>query len=425
MKREALLLPALAILLILSSCQEDKPETVHETGELIIHLGLQVHEYQASAGMKSAPAVGDFRVHICLADGSIYQVFDRAADMPEAIELPTGDYFVEAWSDNRLPAAFENPYYEGVSGLFTIESNLQQQVELSCALANTAVSVAYSDQVLAAFTNMSTTVSSEQGSLTFVAGEMRRAYFEPLPLNVQVNLEYLKPDGTAAQKTLGGNIPDPQPARLYELVIDASIDEGMASFEIVLDSSMSVELVEISGAASPPLPGAVAYGDLIITEIMANPTALSDTEGEWFEIYNASGNTISLQNLVIRRDDTNEHGIGEDLNLEPGAYMVLQRTATASAASNNYVYGSSITLSNSGAELGIYNEDQGGGPGALIFAVNYGTSGFPEGSGASIALDPAHLNATAAQLGSHWCISSSAFSTGDLGTPGLENDICQ
>lgn len=185
-----------------------------------------------------------------------------------------------------------------------------------------------------------------------------------------------------------------------------------------------MEVIEITDDATNQPEGPVGYGDLLITEIMYNPTALSDTEGEWFEIYNNSTEAVNLQNLVFERDDVNSHVISDPIELLPGDYYAFARTAQASNASNTYVYGSSITLSNTGAVLSIYNEGTATEPGALIFSVNYGASGFPDGSGASISLSPDRLNTAEAILGSSWCIPSSVYNTGDLGTPGAINDLC-
>jgi hypothetical protein len=158
---------------------------------------------------------------------------------------------------------------------------------------------------------------------------------------------------------------------------------------------------------------------------MYNPAALSDTEGEWFELYNHSDQSIDLMNLILGRDEANRHTITESLTLFPGAYMVFERIDTATTASQAYVFGSNLLLPNTGAVLSIFNEGTEAEPGALIFSVDYGEPDFPVGSGASICLDPALLNANDASQGSSWCVSSSIYNTGDLGTPGTVNDACQ
>ncbi|MEN8202896.1 MAG: DUF4493 domain-containing protein [Bacteroidota bacterium] len=409
----------------LISCQKEEPQVIKETGSLHIDVNLFLRVNEVNNILKSTAQTENFKVTIYKVDGTPAMVFENAADMPAVIELETGNYYVEAHSDNNLPAAFENPYYYGGSEVFAISSNTQQSVLVSCELANTIVSVVYSANLMNNFSSYATTVSSQEGSLVFSETELRMGYFKTSPLDILVELSYLKPDGTPMSKTLSGSIPDPLANRHYQVLVDASIDEGMASFQIVLDETeVLVEVVEITDGEIIVPEGPIGYGDLLISELMYNPAALSDTEGEWFEIYNSSSQVINLQNLVIERDDINRHVITESIELAPGAYYVLARTLQATDASNTYVYGSAITLSNTGALLSLYNEDTDSGPGALIFSLNYGEAGFPDGTGASISLSPEMLNATDAILGSSWCVSSSLYNTGDSGTPGTVNDLC-
>jgi hypothetical protein len=409
----------------LISCQKEEPQTIRETGTLHIDVDVFLRVNEVNNVLKSTAQTEDFKVTIYKADGSTVQVFEHASDIPAVVELETGDYYVEAHSDNDLPAAFDNPYYFGVSEVFTINSNTQASVLVNCELANTIVSVVYSENITSSFSSYTTTVSSTEGSLEFSEVETRLGYFRTLPLEILVELSYAQPDGTPVSKTLAGSIPDPLANRHYQVLVDASIDEGFATFQILHDESeVPVEVVEIH-EDGPVIPeGPVGYGDLLITEVMYNPSALSDTEGEWIEIYNNSDQVVNLQNLVLERDDLNRHVIGESIDLDPGAYYVLARSLQATDVSNSYVYGSAITLSNTGAVLYLYNEDTETEPGALIFALNYGETEFPTGTGASICLSPDLLNASDAVLGSSWCVSTSLYNTGDSGSPGSVNDLC-
>ena len=410
----------------LISCQKEDPEPKKKTGILHVNIGVLISITDRPTLYKAAPVLDEFNVNIYRADGTPAFTFENVTDMPAAIELETGDYYAEAYSDNNFPAEFENPYYYGISEPFTISSNVQEEVQVNCELANTVVSVVYSDNIVTHFTQYTTTVSSTLGSLVFTSSETRLGYFQTSALDILAELSYEKPDGTLSSKVLTGSIPEPQANRHYEILVDASIDEGMAGFQIIMDeTAVAVETIDLSDSAPLPQPGAVAYGELLITEIMANPSALSDTEGEWLEIYNNSDHSISLQNLILERDDANIHTITDEWVLGAGEYYVLSRTETATNASNEYVYGSDITLANTGALLSLYNEGSESAPGALIFALDYGEPGFPEGTGASICLDPNLNNTTDAVLGSSWCISSSVYSTGDFGTPGTLNDNCQ
>ncbi len=408
------------------SCQKEEPEPKKLKGTLHLDIGVLISVNERASLHKAAPVIDEFNVHIYRADDTEVIAFENVTDMPASIELEIGDYYVVAYSDNDLPAEFENPYYRGMSDPFTISSNMQQEVQVNCQLANTIVTVVYSDNIINNFTGYSCTVSSSTGSLLFTANETRWGYFQTRPLDILAELTYLKPDGTESSKTMSGNIPAPLPNRHYEIQVDAAIDNGMASFQVIMDETLvAVEVISISEGAPVPPTGAVAYGEIMITEIMANPSALSDTEGEWFEIYNNSDHVISLQNLILGRDDANIHTITDPIELAPGAYLVLSRTDLSTIVSNEYVYGSDITLANTGAVLSIYNEGSETNPGSLIFALNYGAANFPEGTGASVSLNPGMLNVADALLGSSWCLSTSVYSTGDLGTPGVVNDLCQ
>ena len=425
MKTLYLLLVGL-ITIVLISCQKNEFTPARETGKLNVSIGMSIQVNEANRGLKSMPRIDEFRVTVYREDGAEAISFDSVSVMPDTIELEIGNYYVEAHSDNNLPAAFENPYYSGATDVFTINPNSQQSVQVNCELANTIVSVLYSDNVINSFTDYSTTVSSELDSLVFSMDETRMGYFRTMPLEIMVELIYTSPDGSDASKVLSGFIPEPLPNRHYEISVDATIDGGLASFLVLLDSTEAqVENVDITDLSNNLQSGAIGYGDLLITEIMPNPSALSDTEGEWFEIYNNTGEVIKLENLVLGRDDANLHIISDSIELAPGTYIVLERTDLATDAGNSYTYGSSILLPNTGAVLSIYNEGTEPEPGELIFSVDYGADFFPEPTGSSISLNPDMINPADAVAGTSWCTSTSVYNTGDSGTPGVINDSCQ
>ncbi len=420
MNTHYLSLLGITLVMLVSCIKEEEP--VPGEGNLSVEIGLFVKVNETDGYLKTTPSTDDFKVSIMRSSGSLYREYERAADMPEVIRLETGTYYIIAHSNNDLPAAFDNPYFYGRSEDFAILSNQQQTVVVGCELANTLVSIVYSDALKASFIDYETNVASQAGSLLFVRDETRTGYFRPLPLTITATLTYMNQDGSTATRTLTGSIPDPQAKRHYQIHVNASLNEGSMLFQISLDSLTSVEVVELNETTSGGSAD-IGYGDLIITEIMYDPTALSDTDGEWFEIYNTSSAACNLLNLVIRRNDTERHVIAESIEIQPGEYYVLARTQSA-AGTGAYVYGSSISLTNTGSVLSLYNPGTVDGDGALIFSVNYGDAGFADCSGASLSLSPLLLNAQNAVMGSSWCKSSSVFGAGDLGTPGKVNDPC-
>ena len=404
------------------SCKKDAPDPEIIQGTLTLNVGLFLSVSEEENNLKSTLGAEDFLVTIYNSLGAEITSFQRASDIPPAISLHPGQYYVTAHSNNNLAAAFSNPYYFGESEVFTIVAGGQQSITVNCQMANTRVAIVYSDQVKSMFSEYSATVSTSAGSLVFVKDETRAGYFRPLPISISVTLTWQKQDGTNGTKTLTGSIPSPQPRKSYEIHVDASSD-GSAAIQINLDESADpVEIVTITDH-DIPVSGVIKSGDLLITEIMYDPVALADAEGEWFEIYNNTGAAIDLHQLVIRKNDTEQHIIDEGILLPSHEYCVLSRTDIAVQGSQ-YVYGTSISLNNTGAVLTLSNYGTDGTDGTVIFAVNYGDDEFPGGTGASICLSPVFLNYNDAVTGDSWCVSTSVYNTGDLGTPAVQNDPC-
>ncbi len=158
---------------------------------------------------------------------------------------------------------------------------------------------------------------------------------------------------------------------------------------------------------------------LVINEIMNNPSAVSDSYGEWFELFNTGSETIDLNGLILRDDGTDQHTITQTggLLLASGGYLVLGRNgdpALNGAVQTDYVY-SNINLSNTWDELIIQHPT-----GVIIDAVAWDNgASFPDPTGASMMLiDPDLDNA----IGSNWTTSALPMADGDMGTPGGVNN---
>ncbi|HMR80364.1 MAG TPA: lamin tail domain-containing protein, partial [Polyangiaceae bacterium] len=63
--------------------------------------------------------------------------------------------------------------------------------------------------------------------------------------------------------------------------------------------------------------GAPASG-LVISELMVNPKATPDADGEYVEIYNASAAAVNLKGYKLSDDFNNSHVINLELNVAPG-----------------------------------------------------------------------------------------------------------
>jgi cysteine-rich repeat protein len=160
-------------------------------------------------------------------------------------------------------------------------------------------------------------------------------------------------------------------------------------------------------------------GEIIITEIMYDPQAVSDSSGEWFEIYNTTDHSININGWIIRDSGNNYHVINKAGGLLIGAksYFVLGNNSdsgTNGGADVGYKYGN-FTLSNTVDDIFIYWN------GVEIDYVKYDNLNFPKATGASLNLSKTKFDADANDEPENWCVSTGQMSGGDKGSPGAEN----
>lgn len=154
---------------------------------------------------------------------------------------------------------------------------------------------------------------------------------------------------------------------------------------------------------APPAPPAVS-----IVEIMRNPAAVSDSDGEWFELRNATPDDVDLRGWSVGDGDSDLHVIETSVVLPAGGYAVLGRSADASrngGAVIDYAYADSVALTNDADTLSV--SDQYGQP---VDTVRWDRA-WLRPNGASVANVP-----------DGWCVSGPQYGLGDLGTPGAPND---
>ncbi len=173
------------------------------------------------------------------------------------------------------------------------------------------------------------------------------------------------------------------------------------------------------------IPPVIETGELIITEVIQNPSAVGDGSGEWFEIFNTTGGAIDIEGYVIRDNDSDSHTIanGSPLLVPAGGFLVFGNNGdvgTNGGVNVDYVYGTGFFLSNSGDELAI--EDGAGSLFDIIVWDNGAT--FPDPNGASMNLNPSFFSAAGNNDGTVWCEATTPYGDGDLGTPGASNDAC-
>ena len=169
-----------------------------------------------------------------------------------------------------------------------------------------------------------------------------------------------------------------------------------------------------------PLPG-----DIVITEFLAAPEAVSDVAGEWVELFNTRYHDLDLLGFELHDDGADSHFIGATLVIPAGGRVLLARNDDVSSNGGvvvDYQYGGfdldelsdEIVVSFLGTEIDRVELDGSTWSGGL--------------PGSAWALDPdlGDPDATVNDMPTAWCRSAEAQAGlgSDFGTPGLLNDGC-
>lgn len=413
------LLMFVAITIFIVSCNKKEKNTQNGIGDLILTITKSpILEININT-LKSVP-LSEFKVTIYKENGEVYMEFVRYGDLPSQITLPAGNYYAIATSANESAAAFDNPIHFGQSELFEIGNGKVTEVEVVCDVSNFGVVIKYSSDIQSIYTDYYTVVKGSSDSLIFTSGEDRIGYFELGSVAIYAVLSFELTNGEIGHDIIDENISDPQAGEIYVLSVDASYENMSTGISVTINNDYDTIYMEMNDYLAV---NDLLEGDLLITEIMYDPNNMSDASGEWFEIYNNSPSSINLQNLVVV-SGSSTFIVDEKSILSSGSQIVFASTDTA--VNSEFILYSGIGLTNTSDDLALYTYGTDGTDGSIIATVAYDESGgFPSGSGASISLSQDLYDFDLAQLASSWCHISDTFYTGDYGSPGELNPVCQ
>jgi hypothetical protein len=162
-------------------------------------------------------------------------------------------------------------------------------------------------------------------------------------------------------------------------------------------------------------------GDLVITEVMADPKAVADAQGEWVEVY--ALRDVDLNGVMLANEGSGRTLLGDSrcLELRAGTHGVLARSADASLNGElppvlgTFAFGLSNSQEPHALRLSL---DE-----TLLDEVAWTGAATP---GFSRQLDPARKDATRNDAPDSFCQTPKdfRFGLGDWGTPGAENRPC-
>jgi hypothetical protein len=189
-------------------------------------------------------------------NGGIVKSFKDAANNPvDRFTLPVGTYVFHAYSANKNNSA---PYFDAGNAYYEVRDTLQvtqgsmQSVKLVCTLAMAKVSVTYSDDLKANFSQLDCTVKHPSGNLLFGKDETRAAYFpatDSLTLTLQVTNN--KGNSYTTQQTLTAIAPRTHYRVNYSIANDTA---GAGEFTISYDATLNEMVFSVGVPLKPTFP---------------------------------------------------------------------------------------------------------------------------------------------------------------------------
>ena len=158
-------------------------------------------------------------------------------------------------------------------------------------------------------------------------------------------------------------------------------------------------------------------GDLVISEVMANPESAADATAEWFEIWVTAD--VDINGLAWGRDpDSAILAVpeGDCQRVQAGSRLLMAKSAdpaeNGALPDPDGIFPFHLINTGGTLYLGFYDQDLD-----LV--------GWDEAtSGVASQLDPANHDPVLNDDAFYWCDAEEAYGIGDLGSPGTPNSSC-
>ena len=270
-----LFLPLTALAMLVASCQDDNKGLTKGQGtispEFTIDYSVTNPRTMSRAEngketVPNAPELSSFSFHLWKDDGKFDMTYTGLGDFVDA-QFPVGAYSLEAFSGDIEKEGLGKPYFAG-STTFNVYDGEQAKPTLVAKLANTAVSVEYTEAFINYFTAYRTEIHSSNGTnyitmpkLTTAGTESEWAYVKPG--NVDINITVTKQNGVSGT-VKAATIENALPATHYHVTIDANRGEvGKATITVSFDDATTLEPIEIDVSGDilvTPAPVLTAHG---------------------------------------------------------------------------------------------------------------------------------------------------------------------
>lgn len=183
-------------------------------------------------------------------DGTSTEEFPSVADFPLENEFPVGEYILEAYYGDVNIQGFAKPAYYG-SHKFVVADKMTTAVGLTATLANSMVTLSYTDAFKGYMSDWTATVND----IEYAKDETRPVYVKPGDVGITVSVK--KPNGIEATFQLKKVTAKPR----YRYNVTVDVNEGnvgdatlVITFDESFDNTKTIEIDLSDKALGSPLP---------------------------------------------------------------------------------------------------------------------------------------------------------------------------
>lgn len=252
-----------ACVLALSACSgEDSPANAGGKGGIapVVDIDTDVTSTAPSSRAEGDITVEDLTLTLSSLDGSYSESWTGVSAFPADQQFSVGDYTLAATYGAVEDEGFDKPCYQGSAQLKVTENNTTT-VKLTASMANTMVSVVYTDAFKSYMTNWNAELHANGGEYLYYGKEETRPVYMR-PGSTVLNVSVTKPNGQAATLQAAEFVSEPR--HHYHITVDLRQEgAGDATMVVSFDDTVDKEdiIIELSDELmNAPAPTVTTLG---------------------------------------------------------------------------------------------------------------------------------------------------------------------
>ncbi len=273
------------------------------------------------------PAAADFGVSLSRTDGSFNKKWNLLEEFNKEELFPIGEYKIEAFYGDRDVEGFENPWFYASDNV-AVTAGDQKNVSLTATLANSMVSIRYTDEFKSNFTSYSAAIrSTGHDYVVFAQNEDRPAYMAPS--QIELNLTLTNASGKKVTLQPAGFRAEARRHYIVKIGVNGASSTGNLTLDVQFEEDVVSETVEVplgDELFEAPAPSVVAK-DFTDGETMSALESFTPQGNPRYEVYAFGG--LKEVVLTLNQSSTYHSPFGSEVQLV-GASAIDQANVTAS-----------------------------------------------------------------------------------------------